>query len=117
MFVRSTAKNKGIQTIELNIGEFFGEKPEEVQIVLAEASIAQSMQLTNKAEGSRIIENFQALMPEILVSHNLHETETELMSTEEVTKLIFNKAKLATHVLTEYTKALFPVPPKQSEGK
>ena len=117
MFVRSTAKNKGIQTVELNIGEFFGDKPEEVQIVLAEASIAQSVQLTNKADGSRVIENFKELMPELLVSHNLHETETELMATDEVVKLIFAKSKLATYVLAEYTKALFPVPPKPSEEK
>lgn len=118
MFVRSEAKNKGLQTVTLNIGEFFDLEHEEVEVTLREVSIEQSLLLSQSAANNEEIANtFLAMLPEILVSHNLYENPEELMTTEAVVELFKAKGQLVSAIMREFTNALFRTPPKVSNEK
>lgn len=118
MFIRSEAKNKGLQSVKLNIGNFFDqEKPEDVQIRLREVTIAQSMELTKDTSSKAVLNMFMEILPDILIEHNLYETPDELMETGDVIELFKKKGKLLSYIMQEYTRALFQAPPKQSEEK
>ena len=118
MFIRSESKNKGLQSVKLDIGTFFDqEKAEDVQITLREVSIAQSMELTKDTSSKAVLNMFMELLPDILIEHNLYETPGELMTTENVIDLFKKKGKLLSYIMQEYTRALFQNPPKQSAEK
>ena len=118
MFVRSESKNKGLQTVRLNLGQYFDqEKPEDVYIVLQETTIEQSMNLAKDPTSESMVKKFTALLPVILIEHNLYEEPGVLMETSEVVKLIQQKSRLLHQIMKEYTSALFPAPPKQNEDK
>ena len=53
------------------------------------------------------MEFFKEVLPRIIVTHNLYETETKLMTNEEVTDFIYEKLELTSKVVGEYTSYMF----------
>lgn len=120
MFNRSQKAYGGLNATKVNIGTFLGEdKAEDAFIVLSELPIDKSLKLRKVVpEGEEsLVEFFSELLPSLLVQHNLHETETELMKKEDVVALIRGKTPLFLHVMNEYTNSLFPTPPSKSAEK
>jgi len=120
MFNRSQKAYGGLNASQINIGTFLGEeKDEDAFIVLSELSIDKSMKLRNIINDgeSALVDFFSEVLPSVLVKHNLHETETELMTNEDVIQLIRGKTALFLHVMNEYTHSLFPAPPSESAKK
>ena len=122
MFNRSKMAYGGLNTVRINIGKFLEQdKDEDAYLVLTELPIEKTMELkklgANKASEDEIVIFFSTFFGSLIVEHNLHETETELMSNEEVVKLIRCKTPLMLHVMTTYTKYLFHTPPSRKEGK
>ena len=122
MFNRSKKAHGGLTAWQINIGTLLGEeKDEDAFIVLSELPIGLSMGLRSIAQKKNaetaMVKFFAESLPAILVDHNLHETETELMKNEEVIELLKGKTDVFLHVMSKYTAHLFPTPPSKSVKK
>lgn len=122
MFNRSKKAHGGLTAWQINIGTLLGEeKDEDAFIVLTELPIGLSMGLRNLAQKKNaetaMVKFFAEALPVVLVDHNLHETETELMKNEDVIELLKGKTDIFLHVMSEYTSHLFPTPPSKSEKR
>ena len=123
MFNRSQTAYGGLNASKLNIGTFLDQpNDEDAYIVLSELPVDKSVRLRKVVKGGKgseeaLVDFFSELLPSILVDHNLHETETTLMSKEDVTALIRGKTPLFLHVMEKYTDILFPAPPSKKGEK
>lgn len=108
MFIRQ--KKDYIQKVTINFGTLIGEaKDEDAYIVLKEMNTMQTMELNDAHDKGEIelMNFFREALPELIVDHNLYETETVKMNNNQITDLIFEKLELTSKVISEYTDAVF----------
>ena len=63
--------------------------------------------VSQSGDQNALMAYFKEVLPSIIVVHNLYETETKLMSNEDVTNFIYEKLELTSKVMTEYTTYMF----------
>lgn len=119
-FVRKNAYDNAIQKVKITIGTLLGlEKDDEAYVVLKELPTMEMMKLTEaeSAGQKELMEFFKEVLPNIIVSHNLEETEGVLMSNKAVTELIFEKLDLTGKVVGDYSSAAFFTQGSKAPGK
>lgn len=120
MFVRQKEYAKAIQSVRINIGSLLGlEKDEEAFIVCKELPTLEQIKLKEAKDKGEIalLEYFKEVLPNIIIEHNLYETEEKKMSTKDITDLIFEKSALTVKVIEEYAKGSFFTPTNKAKEK
>lgn len=120
MFVRQKQLENCIQKIRINIGKLVGlENDDECFIVLKELPTLEILKLKEAHDKGveAIMKYFKDIIPEIIVEHNLYETEQQKMTNKAVADLIYDKSELTNKVITEYTNASFFTPTSKGEEK
>ena len=118
MFQRNKKPYGGLETVKINVGLILGEeKDEDAFIVLKEPKVEMTL-LIKKEKGTDSTANlFLNMLDDLIIDHNLMETETEKMTNSDVAELARSKTKLGLHLLTEYTQALFHFLPNKKDAK
>lgn len=120
VFVRSKALNNAIQTVKVEFGTLVGEPNDaDVFVVLKELPTLEMMKLKEAQEKSELelMQFFKAVIPGILVEHNLYETESEKMTNTQVADFIFEKLPVTSKVIGDYSNAAFFTPGNKEAEK
>ena len=119
-YVRNKAYKNAIQKIRVDFGTIIGqEKDEDAYIVLKELPTMEMMQLKEAHEKGQkeLLGFFKEVLPQIIVEHNLYETETQKMKNSDVAAFIYEKLDLTGKIIGEYASASFFTPPNGKDGK
>lgn len=119
MFVRQKQLENCIQKVRINIGKLVGlENDDECYIVLKELPTLEILKLKDAHDKGieALMKYFKDVIPDILVEHNLYETEQQKMSNKAVAELIYDKSELTNKVISEYTNASFFTPTSKGDG-
>lgn len=109
-----------IQKVTLNIGTFLGcEKAEDAHLTLRETNYLETLALKKAAtEGEEGLAKYmKAVLPSVLLEHDIYKTADVLATNEEVCELIFSKMELGDFVAGEYFKAVFTSRLSKTEEK
>ncbi len=109
-YVRKKAYDNAIQKIKVEFGTIIGqEKEEDAYVVLKELPTMEMMQLKDAHEKGQkeLLGFFKEVLPQIIVEHNLYETETQKMRNDEVAAFIYEKIDLTGKIIGEYASASF----------
>ena len=103
MFIKS--KNF-IAKFRIDLGEELGaEKAEDAYVVLRECDTLELMELQGQ-DLKQIVKILKTLLPSLIVEHNIYNTETEQMNSDDVTQLVYSKFKATTKVVREYVEKM-----------
>lgn len=120
MYIRSRDNTNYIKKITINLGEELGqEKPEDVFLVLREMKTSAYLQMADVAEeGTKaIFDFFRQELPNLIVNHNIYETEAKLMSNEDIAELVFETKDATKKVVETYSNWLNFTQGKKPEDK
>lgn len=120
MFVRSKNYGEFLVKVKIEIGKELGlENDAEAFVELKELPTIETMKMKAIQEEGEValIEYFKSILPNCIVDHNLYETDTEKMSNEAVTEMLFEKTTLATKVVGEFIDKVFFTQAKKNEDK
>lgn len=120
MFIKDKNYENFIERVRVNVGTIVGlENDEEAYITLKELPTVEMMRLRDAYEKGEeeLMLFFKELLPVIIIDHNFYLSETEKMSTEELSSLIFEKPDLTSFILSEYSSAAFFSPEKRKGRK
>ena len=109
-YIRKKAYDNAIQKVRVDFGTIIGlEKDEDAYVVLKELPTLEMMQLKDAHEKGQkeLLTFFKDVLPQIIVEHNLYETEKQKMSNEDVASFIYEKIDLTGKVIGEYASASF----------
>ena len=109
-YIRKKAYDNAIQKVRVNFGTIIGqEKDEDAYVVLKELPTLEMMQLKDAHEKGQkeLLTFFKDVLPQIIVEHNLYETEKQKMTNEDVASFIYEKIDLTGKVIGEYASASF----------
>lgn len=118
MYQRNKKPYGGLETVKINVGLILGEeKDEDAFIVMKEPKVEMSLIIKREKGTDSTASLFLNMLDDLIIDHNLMETETEKMTNKDVAELARSKTKLGLHLLTEYTKALFRFLPSKKDEK
>lgn len=109
-YVRNKSYDNAIQKVRVDFGTLIGlETDEDAYVVLKELPTMEMMQLNEAHDKGQkeLLVFFKDVIPQIIVDHNLYETETEKMSNEAVAAFIYEKLDVTSKVIGEYASASF----------
>jgi hypothetical protein len=95
-------KNRFLIKTKVFIGDFLGGKKEDAFIELREPNMTETFKLNETMKEKGFSEAFMELLPSMIVSHNLNESETVLCKTDEVVNIVCSKTQLFGYLATEY---------------
>ena len=119
-YIRKQAYDNAIQKVRVNFGTIIGQdKDDDAYVVLKELPTLEMMQLKEAHEKGQkeLLKFFKGVLPKIIVEHNLYETETKKMSSDDVASFIYEKIDLTGKVIGEYASASFFTRESPEEGK
>lgn len=105
--------DKYIIKTKILLGTIFDqENDEDVFIELKEPNGLKFIRLNDSIKDGKsetvIFEQVVNLLPEVIISHNIYKTETELADNQQVIDALLSKTEALTHVVSEYSeKVLF----------
>lgn len=111
MFIRKNNYDNSLRRVKIEFGKIVGlEEDKEAYVTLKELDTMTTLRLkdvSQKGDENEVMEFFKDILPRIIVVHNLYETETKLMSNQDVANFIYEKLDLTSKVVSEYTKTMF----------
>ena len=118
MYVKKNNYDKALRKVKIEFGTLVGlDTDAEAFLELKELDTLTTLKLRSLADKQdEVIVYFKEILPNIIVDHNLYETEDKKMSNKDIANFIFEKIELSTKVMTEYTKAIFRVKPDSEDG-
>lgn len=120
MYIKNQHYNNALRKVKIEFGTLIGlEEDKEAYITLRELDTMTTLQLKDVSQSgnqNEMMAFFRGILPKILVSHNLYESENTLLKNEEVADFIFQKLDLTTKVMSEYTKSMFRSKSAGAEG-
>ena len=118
MYVKKNDYDKALRKVRIEFGTLIGlDTDAEAFLELKELDTLTTLKLRSLADKQdEVIAYFKEILPNIIVDHNLYETEDKKMSNKEIANFIFEKIELSTKVMTEYTKAIFRIKPDAEDG-
>lgn len=120
MYIKNKNYDSSLRRVKIEFGKIIGlEEDKEAYVTLKELDTMTTLRLKDVSQSGNqndLMMFFKDILPRIIVTHNLYETETKIMSNEEVTNFIYEKLDLTSKVMSEYTKAMFRVKPEGTEG-
>ena len=118
MYVKKNDYEKALRKVKIEFGTLVGlDTDAEAFLELKELDTLTTLKLRSLADKQdEVIAYFKEILPNIIMDHNLYETEDKKMSNKEIANFIFEKIELSTKVMTEYTKAIFRIKPDAEDG-
>lgn len=120
MYIKNKNYDNSLRRVKIEFGKIIGlEEDKEAYVTLRELDTMTTLRLKDVSQTGNqndLMMFFKDILPRIIVTHNLYETETKIMSNEEVTNFIYEKLDLTSKVMSEYTKAMFRAKPEGAEG-
>lgn len=120
MYIKSKSYDNALRKVKIEFGTLIGlEEDQEAYVTLKELSTMETLNLkevSQTGDQNSMMAYFKQVLPKIIVAHNLYETENTIMTPEAVADFIFEKLELTSKVMAEYTKAMFRVKPKGTDG-
>ena len=111
MYIKNKNYDNSLRRVKIEFGTIIGlEEDKEAYVTLRELDTMTTLRLKDVSQSGNqndLMMFFKDILPRIIVTHNLYETETKIMSNEEVTNFIYEKLELTSKVMGEYTKAMF----------
>lgn len=120
MFIKEKNYSNYIVKVKIEIGKELGlADANEAYIELKELPTIETMKLKNAYEEGEVqlLNYFKDTLPLCIVDHNLYLTESQKMSNDEVTALIFEKTNLATKVIGDFIDKIFFTQAKKEGNK
>lgn len=100
-------KNRGIFTVKVVVGDYFGMEEQDLWVVLREPTAEEALSfkdISNKQNETVDEKKMFDMIPAMIIDHNFEEDTNKKMSTDEVWKLIMQRAACATEVITKWSK-------------
>ena len=120
MYIKSKNYDGSLRRVKIEFGTLIGlEEDKEAYVTLRELDTMTTLQLkdvSQKGTQNDMMIFFREILPKIIITHNLYETENKIMTNEAVADFIFEKLDLTSKVMSEYTKSMFRVKPEGTEG-
>jgi len=118
MYVKKNDYDKALRKVKIEFGTLVGlDTDAEAFLELKELDTLTTLKLRSLTDKQdEVIAYFKEILPNIIVDHNLYETEDKKMSNKDIANFIFEKLELSTKVMTEYTQAIFRVKPNSEDG-
>lgn len=111
MYIKKSNYDNALKKVKVEFGKLIGlEEDKEAYVTLKELdtmTILKFKDVSQTGNQNDVMEFFKKVLPRIIVTHNLYETETKLMTNEEVTDFIYEKLELTSKVVGEYTSYMF----------
>lgn len=111
MYIKKSNYDNALKKVKIEFGKIIGlEEDKEAYVTLKELdtmTILKFKDVSQKGDQNDLMEFFKEVLPKIIVTHNLYETETKLMTNEEVAAFIYEKLELTSKVMGEYTSYMF----------
>lgn len=111
MYIKKSNYDNALKKVKVEFGKLIGlEEDKEAYVTLKELdtmTILKFKDVSQTGNQNDVMEFFKEVLPRIIVTHNLYETETKLMTNEEVTDFIYEKLELTSKVVGEYTSYMF----------
>ena len=111
MYIKKSNYDNALKKVKVEFGKLIGlEEDREAYVTLKELdtmTILKFKDVSQKGDQNDLMEFFKEVLPKIIVTHNLYETETKLMTNEEVAAFIYEKLELTSKVMGEYTSYMF----------
>lgn len=115
MYIKNKNYDNSLRRVKIEFGTIIGlEEDKEAYVTLKELDTMTTLRLKDVSQAGNqndLMMFFKDILPKIIVTHNLYETENKMMSNEEVTNFIYEKLELTSKIMGDYTKAMFR--PKQ----
>ena len=111
MYIKKSNYDNALRRVKIEFGTLIGlEEDKEAYVTLKELdtmTILKFKDVSQTGNQNDLMEFFKEVLPKIIITHNLYETETKLMSNEDVANFIYEKLELTTKVMSGYTSYMF----------
>ena len=111
MYRKDLNYSNSLRKVKIEFGTLLGlERDEEAYVTLRELDTMTTLKLKDVSQTGNqndVMEFFKAVLPRIIVTHNLYETETKIMTNQAVTDFIYEKLEVTSKVIGEYTSSMF----------
>lgn len=120
MYRKDLNYSNSLRKVKIEFGTLLGlEKDEEAYVTLRELDTMTTLKLKDVSQTGNqndVMEFFKEVLPRIIVTHNLYETETKIMTNQAVTDFIYEKLEVTSKVIGEYTSSMFRSDRKGAKG-
>ena len=120
MYIRAKNYDNSLRRVKIEFGKLVGlDEDKEAYVTLRELDTMTTLQLkdvSQKGTQNDLMIFFKEILPRIIITHNLYETENKIMTNEAVANFIFEKLELTSKVMSEYTKSMFRAESAGTEG-
>ena len=111
MYIKDLNYSNSLRKVKIEFGTLLGlERDEEAYVTLRELDTMTTLKLKDVSQTGNqndVMEFFKEVLPRIIVTHNLYETETKIMTNQAVTDFIYEKLEVTSKVIGEYTSSMF----------
>jgi hypothetical protein len=111
MYRKDLNYSNSLRKVKIEFGTLLGlERDEEAYVTLRELDTMTILKLKDVSQTGNqndVMEFFKEVLPKIIVTHNLYETETKIMTNQAVTDFIYEKLDLTSKIIGGYTAAMF----------
>lgn len=111
MYRKDLNYSNSLRKVKIEFGTLLGlERDEEAYVTLRELDTMTTLKLKDVSQTGNqndVMEFFKEVLPRIIVTHNLYETETKIMTNQAVTDFIYEKLEVTSKVIGEYTSSMF----------
>lgn len=120
MYIKAKNYDNSLRRVKIEFGKLVGlEEDKEAYVTLRELDTMTTLQLKDVSQRDSqndLMMFFRDILPRIIITHNLYETENKIMTNEAVANFIFEKLELTSKVMSEYTNAMFRTQSAGAEG-
>ena len=119
-YINKRDRFNAIKKVTIQFGKFLGcPEDADAEIVVREPSELEVLDWreANQVSTKEGMSKFKEMLTGMIVSHNLMEDESEKMKTSDVVDLIYAKTDLTSHIVSQWSKSVFPSPTNKREGK
>lgn len=118
MYIKKNDYDKALKKVKIEFGTLIGlDTDAEAFVILKEMDTLSTLKMRALAEKEdEVIVYFKELLPNILVDHNLYETEDKKMSPKDVANFIFEKLEVSSKIIGDYTSSVFRIKPNAEDG-
>ena len=111
MYRKDLNYSNSLRKVKIEFGTLLGlERDEEAYVTLRELDTMTTLKLKDVSQTGNqndVMEFFKEVLPRIIVTHNLYETETKIMTNQAVKDFIYEKLEVTSKVIGEYTSSMF----------
>lgn len=118
MYIKKNDYDKALKKVKIEFGTLIGlDTDAEAFVILKEMDTLSTLKMRALADKEdEVIVYFKELLPNILVDHNLYETEDKKMSPKDVANFIFEKLEVSSKIIGDYTSSVFRIKPNTEDG-